>query len=155
MVTVLQQAVSDLVGGTSSVTSSLISIFMLIGTVVCKFFLFLFCTKYPTKSTAVAALAQDHLNDVFTNTVSVIGLCLASYMPSIWFADPVAAILLSLYIIYSWGETVREITELMVGVTAPQDFLKLVTTLAFNHSPTVVKVDTVKAYHFGSKVITL
>jgi divalent metal cation (Fe/Co/Zn/Cd) transporter len=38
----------------------------------------------------------------------------------------------------------------LTGYTAPAEFLQQLTWLAFHHSPLVRKIDTVRAYHFGT-----
>lgn len=37
----------------------------------------------------------------------------------------------------------------LTGYTAPKNFLQQITWIAFHHSPTIRKIDTVRAYHFG------
>jgi divalent metal cation (Fe/Co/Zn/Cd) transporter len=38
----------------------------------------------------------------------------------------------------------------LTGYTAPSQFLQQLTWIAFHHSPLVRKIDTVRAYHFGT-----
>ena len=38
----------------------------------------------------------------------------------------------------------------LTGYTAPAEFLQQLTWVAFHHSPLVRKIDTVRAYHFGT-----
>ena len=38
----------------------------------------------------------------------------------------------------------------LTGYTAPSGFLQQLTWVAFHHSPLVRKIDTVRAYHFGT-----
>ena len=51
------------------------------------------------------ALAQDHWNDALSNAVAAAALVAALISKDLWFLDPVGAIVISLYIIYSWYET--------------------------------------------------
>ena len=59
-------------------------------------------------------MAQDHGNDVMTNLTALLALWLAgstaSADVSLWWVDPVAAIALSMYILWSWVETAIERT---------------------------------------------
>jgi cation diffusion facilitator family transporter len=61
------------------------------------------------------ALAQDHWNDALSNGVAAMSLLFALYSPSLWWIDPVGAIVISLYIIYSWYHTGREQIEQLTG----------------------------------------
>lgn len=78
------------------------------------------------------------------------------------------AVVISLYIIACWIPQVRRKYFMMMivtnnhkfvflvhirnltGYTAPYQFLQQLTWIAFHHSPLVRKIDTVRAYHFGT-----
>lgn len=80
------------------------------------------------------------------------------------------AIAISLYIIACWVPQIRREYSLqlfisilidpifaltgqirnLTGYTAPAQFLQQLTWVAFHHSPLVRKIDTVRAYHFGT-----
>jgi cation diffusion facilitator family transporter len=51
------------------------------------------------------ALAQDHWNDALSNAIAAIALVAVLISKDLWFVDPIGAIIISLYIIYSWYET--------------------------------------------------
>jgi Co/Zn/Cd efflux system component len=116
----------------------------------------------PSSSTAKAvvqladptleAVAQDHFNDILSNSVAAVALLLALRNPSLWYLDPVGAILISLYIIYSWYQTGREQIEHLTGRSAPADFIDELKELAHNFDDRM-QVDTVRAYHFGPKFL--
>lgn len=38
----------------------------------------------------------------------------------------------------------------LTGHTAKPDFLQQITWIAFHHSPLILKIDTVRAFHFGT-----
>jgi len=124
-------------------------------TIVLKALLYRYCERVATRcrSGAVAAYAEDHFNDVVTNAVSVVAVVVAVQVPSLWQIDAVAAIVLAAWIIKSWADTGAEQISFLTGATAPPHFLNLCTFIAFNHSEHVMKVDTVRAYHFGSKFL--
>lgn len=98
------------------------------------------------------ALAQDHWNDCLSNTVAVIALLAALTSSSLWFVDPLGALLISLYIIYSWYETGKEQIEQLTGKCAPDDFIKELRELATNFDERML-VDVCRAYHFGPKFL--
>jgi len=120
-------------------------------TVGSKLLLALFCYRAAaaTGSSAVEAYAQDHRNDVVTNSFGVVGLWLAVRYPKLWPLDPLAAIVIALWIIWNWAVTAYEVTDQLVGRSARPALLRRLTLLALTHDARVVMVDTVRAYHFG------
>ena len=48
------------------------------------------------------ALAEDHRNDIVSNLGAIAFGAIASTSQKVWWFDPVGAILISLYIIWSW-----------------------------------------------------
>jgi cation diffusion facilitator family transporter len=114
-------------------------------------------TANTTVATVIAdatmeALAQDHYNDALSNGVAAAALVCALYSRQLWFVDPVGAILISLYIIYSWYHTGKEQIEHLTGKSAPEDFIEELLELADNYDERMV-VDTCRAYHFGPKFL--
>ena len=93
--------------------------------------------------------AQDHWNDVVTNLIAAAGAIVAAEVPKLWWMDPSAAAVIALFIIYSWGITGKEQIDMLAGRAASPEFLRKLTYLVFNHDEAIVKVDTVRAYHFG------
>jgi len=73
----------------------------------------------------------------------------ALQIPSIWWIDPAAAAAIAIFIIYSWAETGKEQVDMLAGRAASPEFLRKVTYLVYNHDEAILKVDTVRAYHFG------
>jgi len=98
------------------------------------------------------ALALDHWNDALSNGVAAVALFAALLSKDLWFLDPVGAIVISVYIIYSWYETGKEQIEHLTGKCAPDEFLEELRKLASNFD-TRMTVDVVRAYHFGPKFL--
>jgi cation diffusion facilitator family transporter len=98
------------------------------------------------------ALAQDHWNDSLSNGVAALALVAAVHSPHLWCLDPLGAILISLYIIYSWFTTGKEQIEHLTGQSAPAEFIQELQDLA-NAFDDRLTVDTVRAYHFGPKFL--
>ena len=48
------------------------------------------------------ALAEDHRNDIISNLGAIAFGAIASTTQKVWWFDPLGAILISLYIIWSW-----------------------------------------------------
>jgi cation diffusion facilitator family transporter len=98
------------------------------------------------------ALAQDHWNDCLSNVVAAAALLAALRAPQLWFLDPVGAIIISLYIIWSWFETGKEQIEQLTGKSAPEDFIEELLEIANNFDERML-VDVCRAYHFGPKFL--
>jgi divalent metal cation (Fe/Co/Zn/Cd) transporter len=98
------------------------------------------------------ALAQDHWNDALSNAVAAVALSAALLSKDLWFVDPIGAMIISLYIIYSWFETGKEQIEQLTGKSAPQDMIDELYDLASTFDKRMI-VDVVRAYHFGPKFL--
>lgn len=61
----------------------------------------------------------------------------------VWYLDPVGAICITLLILYSWASTAFERMSLLVGKSAPQDFLNKIVYVAVTHSDKIEKIETV------------
>ena len=139
----------------NSINVDLFTIVVLIGTILVKAALSVFCnyTHVKTGSISVQAYADDHRNDVISN----IGVLLAAWItyafPSVWFIDAVFAIFICIYIIYNWYDTARDQIRKLIGLSADPTFLSKVTYCAYNHSEEILKIDTVRAYHFGLRFL--
>lgn len=170
---VLKESLTALLYNTSAMgrgegddTQSLSSFWNMFAIVIVKVFLLWLCNlganKRMTRETSKAsvqvadptleALAQDHLNDILSNSVAAVALLIALREPSLWFLDPVGAIGISLYIIYSWYITGREQIEHLTGKVAPEEFIEELVELASNLDHRI-EVDHVRAYHFGPKFL--
>ena len=93
------------------------------------------------------AYAQDHLNDVLTNSLGLATAILGDRVA--WWVDPLGAMLLSIFIMRVWATTALENMRQLVGQSAPQKLLAKLTWLSWNHSPKIAQIDTVRAYTFG------
>lgn len=94
---------------------------------IAKFFLWIYCARISKQynSDMLNALAEDHLNDVLSNTAAIVTAAIA-YNTSAWWLDPVGAILISMLIIARWGDIISEQVRKIVGFTAPPEFIKQV-----------------------------
>jgi divalent metal cation (Fe/Co/Zn/Cd) transporter len=70
-----------------------------------------------------------------------------------WIADPIGGIIVGVIILRSWIRTGREQISYLVGRSASPEFLAKVTYLAAHHSDKILRVDTVRAYHFGVRYL--
>lgn len=133
------------------------SVASMITIVVVKLLLLVLCEKASHKRSygsskslqfadpTLEALAQDHWNDALSNAVSAVALFLAVFKESLWWVDPVGAIIISLYIIYSWYQTGKEQIEQLTGKSAPEELIEELVQLA-DHFDAKMTVDTCRAY---------
>lgn len=119
------------------------------GTVLIKVILFLYCRRVKKPSTDV--LAQDHRNDIVSN-IFALGFGYLGY--KVWSnADPLGAILISLYIIIGWYKTGKEQIRGLTGHTARPVMLQKLLWVCMNHDRRIQFIDTLRAYHFGNNVL--
>ena len=137
------------------------SFWSMVTIVVVKLLLLVLCRKasrrgsYNGQASAdptLEALAQDHWNDCLSNGVAAVALLCALYSPNLWIVDPIGAIVISFYIIYSWYHTGKEQIEQLTGKSAPQELIEELMELA-EHFDERMMVDTIRAYHFGPKFL--
>lgn len=123
-------------------------------TTLLKFVLYLWCVRQAKalNNVTVEAVAQDHMNDVLSNTAALAAAVATQLTAALWFADPGGAVLISIYIIYSWARTGMEQLDLVIGRSADPDFLELVREMAETHDPGAT-LDQIRAYHFGPRFL--
>ncbi|XP_043700709.1 metal tolerance protein 9-like [Telopea speciosissima] len=119
---------------------------IMVSVTIVKFGLMIFCRRF--KNEIVKAYAQDHLFDVITNSTGLVTAVLA--VRYYWWIDPTGAILIALYTMGTWANTVRENVWSLIGRTAPPNYLSKLTYLIWNHHEEIKLIDTVRAYTFGS-----
>lgn len=116
-----------------------------------KFALWLYCRRFK-HSPIAQALAQDHINDVGSNVVALIALIIASYYPSLSWLDPVGAIVISLWIIWSWYETGKDEVKKLVGRRADEDTLDELRAICDAHHDDA-DLDVLIGYHIGRNLL--
>ena len=121
---------------------------IMVGVMVVKLILWIFCRS--SKDPSVQTYAQDHINDVFTNSVGLAGALLGDGV--LWWLDPLFACFLSLYIVRCWTLTCIENFRAMLGLSAPASYIQKLTYLCCHFHPKIIKVDTVRAYTFGRQL---
>ena len=124
---------------------------ILVAGTVLKLLLYVYClwANKVVKYDGLAALAEDHLNDVMSNSAALVSLSVAFYTPA-WYVDPIAAIVISLVIIGRWAGIMQEQIKKIVGHTAPRDFIDQMEEVARAHDSRLT-VDVTRAYHFGAR----
>ena len=130
--------------------SQYIGIFALAFTIVAKSCLFLIC-RFQKWSPAVIAISMDHRNDVISNTLllGAVSISIFLYPQYTWVFDPVAAIIASIFIIKNWVQESYDLIIKLIGASPSSGFHQRLTRIAFNHHPSVLFIDTVRAFHVG------
>jgi len=67
-----------------------------------------FCSFYSDTSPSMSALAQDHMNDSLTTGFALIAVGVTNADDRMWWVDPGFAIVLGLYIMYTWFQEGKE-----------------------------------------------
>ncbi|MES1910369.1 MAG: hypothetical protein MHM6MM_002976 [Cercozoa sp. M6MM] len=124
-------------------------------TIVVKLILWLWCSRVAracNDNDSVRALADDHRNDVATNSFGLLAAYLTSKYPdSCWWLDASGAVALAVLMFVAWLGTAGSQVNLLAGKTAEPAFLRRIIWLAMYHDERVDKVDKVLAYHFGMR----
>eukprot|EP01123_Difflugia_compressa_P015612 TRINITY_DN887_c1_g1_i2.p1 TRINITY_DN887_c1_g1~~TRINITY_DN887_c1_g1_i2.p1 ORF type:complete len:381 (+),score=48.28 TRINITY_DN887_c1_g1_i2:152-1144(+) len=134
---------------TWSLEFDIISIALVACVIIIKFLLWVVCRKADTPS--VQALAQDHLNDVFTNGFGILCGVLGYYFFKLM--DPIGGLCLGLFIMGTWLNTGTEIAKRMAGRAADPEILSMLTYLAYHHDVRVSAIDSVRAYYVSNRMI--
>lgn len=147
----LEQSISTLALGKDSAPFeglTFTSAFVLLSALCIKGTLYLYCSRVDDVS--VAALAEDHFNDVLANAVSFCTVLVAQH--ALWWIDPVGGIFISCLIIRNWVMHTLGHVDQLLGKAADRDMLNLITFVACNHDRNILLVDTVRAYHVGNGI---
>lgn len=102
------------------------------------------------KSNGVQALAQDNKNDVFFTTFSLIFPAVGKALNLPWL-DPLGGIILSLYIIIEWTETLMLNFRQLSGRSADADEYRRMLYLITRF--TMPRVSYLEVYHAGTELI--
>ncbi len=122
-----------------------------IGVIFLKFILWIYCRQFK-HSPIAQALAQDHINDVASNIVALIVMIISSGWTALSWLDPVGAVVISIWIIYSWYETGKDEVKKLVGRRADDATLNELRNICDNHHPNA-DLDVLIGYHIGRNIL--
>ncbi|KAL7622373.1 hypothetical protein AAE478_007877 [Parahypoxylon ruwenzoriense] len=106
----------------------------------------LFCALMTT---VAIQLLIDHRNDIVVNIFGLVMSVVGDRF--IWYLDPIGAMCIALLILFSWVANAFEQVWLLVGKSAPKEFVSKLIYISMTHDPQIEKVDTCRAYHAGQK----
>jgi divalent metal cation (Fe/Co/Zn/Cd) transporter len=129
---------------------SLLYTVIVIGIII-KLSLFIICSyiNLTARNDMLVALAEDHFNDILSNSGAIITASIA-YNTTAWWLDPGGAILISIIIISRWVWIITDQVKKVLGRTAPPDFIIKIERIVRLHHPRLA-VDCTRVYHFGAK----
>jgi cation diffusion facilitator family transporter len=168
---VVAQSVSDLYLGFARGLPPVVEMFpslfaVLAGATLLKAGCYAQCAALRGSSDAMVALAEDHLNDIVSN-LAAIGTALAAQLPwsaawggggggeggtRLWPADPVGAILISVWILARWLAIFRDAVDKLCGANADDETYAALERLAREHDP-LMQLDVLRCYRFGPRFL--
>lgn len=116
-----------------------------------KFVLFCYCWTLRNAYSQIRILWEDHRNDLLINGFGLLTSVGGSRLK--WWVDPMGAIILSVTISCLWLHTAYSEFQLLIGVTADTQMQQWITYISMTHSPSILAIDTVRAYHSGPRII--
>ncbi|XWS10576.1 hypothetical protein CRYUN_Cryun38cG0008100 [Craigia yunnanensis] len=119
---------------------------IMVSVTLVKLVLTVYCRRFENE--IVKAYAQDHFFDVITNSIGLGTAVLA--IKFYWWIDPLGAILIAVYTMGNWANTVMDNVWALIGRTAPPEYLARLTYLIWNHHEEIRHIETVRAYTSGS-----
>ncbi|MFC7136488.1 cation diffusion facilitator family transporter [Halobaculum litoreum] len=132
-------------------TGGPLAVGVLVGTGVVKLLLYRYCLRIGEgrDSPALVATALDNRNDTLTATAALVGVAgAAAGYPAL---DAVAAIAVSVGILYTGYEIVRDNVGYLVGAAPPEDLRREILDAALSH-PEVRGAHDVVAHYVGPEV---
>ncbi|KAK9455320.1 cation efflux family-domain-containing protein [Dipodascopsis uninucleata] len=146
---VLIEAIGRLFGEQIEVNLGLSSIFIMLFTIAAKTVAWFWCKS--VKSSSVQALVQDAMTDVIFNTFSILFPLIAHFghMP---FVDPLGAVALSLFVIFSWAETALGHIKHLTGAAADPVDERVILYLCARFAESIRQVNSVNAYYVGDNI---
>ena len=138
-------------GPPRTVTGGSLAVGVLVATGVVKLLLYRYCVRVGRQrdSPALVATALDNRNDTLTALAALIGvLGAAAGYPAL---DPLAAIAVSVGILYTGYEIVRDNVGYLVGAAPPEDLRREILDRALSH-PEVRGAHDVVAHYVGPEV---
>ncbi|MBX0323774.1 cation diffusion facilitator family transporter [Halomicroarcula sp. F13] len=148
---VLWQAGRALLTGNIAVTQGPIAVGVLAFSGAAKYGLYRYCLAAgrDRNSPALVATAKDNRNDILTAGAALVGVAGATAGYPI--ADPLAAIVVAVGILYTGVEVVRDNVAYLVGAAPPEDLRREILQRALDH-PQVQGAHDVIAHYVGPEI---
>ena len=150
-VAVLWQAASSIAAGSYGGAAGPLGLAVLGAGAVVKFGLYRYCLRTGERyhSPALEATALDNRNDILTAGAALVGVLGASMGVPV--LDPLAAAVVSVGILYTGYEIVRDNLNYLVGAAPPEELRVEILQRAFEH-PDVKGAHDVVAHYVGPEI---
>ncbi len=112
-----------------------------------KLFLAIYCFIFRRHSSQLQMLWEDNRNDCFEYGFAIFASAAGAKLK--WWVDPAGAMLIASVIIVTWIGTIRSEFLELCGLGASPSVVQEIVFLTLRHSDLILKVDTVRAYHWG------
>ncbi|KAJ5553123.1 hypothetical protein N7494_002501 [Penicillium frequentans] len=116
-----------------------------------KLFLAIYCFIFRRHSSQLQMLWEDNRNDCFEYGFAIFTSAAGAKLK--WWVDPTGAMLIACVIIFTWIGTIRSQFLELCGLGASSSLVQEVVFLTLGHSDLILKVDTVRAYHWGDELV--
>jgi cation diffusion facilitator family transporter len=148
---VLWNATTTVLNGTYGGSAGLVGAAVLVATALAKYGLYRYCAAVGerNRSPAIAATAKDNRNDILSAGAALAGVVGASVGAPV--LDPVAAGVVSLAILYTGYEIVRDNLTYLVGAAPPEELRAEILGRALSH-PEVRGAHDVVAHYVGPEI---
>jgi cation diffusion facilitator family transporter len=148
---VLWGAGNALLTGDIAVTQGPAAVGVLVFSAAAKYGLYRYCLHAgrDSHSPALVATAKDNRNDILTAAAALVGVVGA--MAGYPVADPLAAVVVAVGIIYTGIEVVQDNVTYLVGGAPPEDLRKEILRRALDH-PKVEGAHDVIAHYVGPEI---
>jgi divalent metal cation (Fe/Co/Zn/Cd) transporter len=138
--------------GPEASTIDLTTVLVILAVIFIKSGLWIYCRLKAGISETVETLAFDHRNDVLSNIVACAAIAIVKLNSHLWWMDAVGCIAISIYIAQNWYELAMDKVDELVGRTADSAFIAELTQFINNYH-SVMRLDIIRAYHFGVKYL--
>lgn len=112
-----------------------------------KLFLAIYCFIFRKHSSQLQMLWENNRNDCFEYGFAIFTSAAGAKLK--WWVDPAGAMLIASVIIVTWIGTIRSEFLELCGLGASPSLVQEIVFLTLRHSDLILKVDTVRAYHWG------
>ncbi|MEF8814140.1 MAG: cation diffusion facilitator family transporter [Halovenus sp.] len=148
---VLWQALSALASGDIEVTRGPTGVAVLAAAAVVKYGLYRYCLSVgrAQNSPALRATALDNRNDILAAVAALVGVAGAAAGAPV--LDPLAAVVVAGFIIYTGVAVVRDNVDYLVGAAPPEDLRAEILERALDH-PNVEGAHDVVAHYVGPEI---
>ncbi|UKZ83052.1 hypothetical protein TrVFT333_010853 [Trichoderma virens FT-333] len=116
-----------------------------------KLGLAIYCFIFRKHSSQLEMLWEDNRNDCFEYGFAIFTSAAGAKLN--WWVDPAGAMLIACVIVVTWIGTVRSEFLQLCGVGASPSLVQEIVFLTIRHSPLILQVDTVHAYHWGEDFV--